>query len=414
MPTFAYKARGPHGDAIEGSMEAGSSDSVAARLRESGLIPVNIQEAVERDGGLMSRDVSDIFPPPVRQNDLIQFCRQMYSLLRAGVPILSGLNGLATTTRNPTLGKAIQRVREGLEAGHDLASSLAQQPDIFDQFFVSLVRVGETSGQLDQTFNQLAYYLEREKLTKDRIKQATRYPMFVMIVLAVAIGVMNWFVIPRFAGVYARFGADLPLVTKAVVALSDFMINNWLGILVGLVLAFFGIRNWLHSDSGRYRWDRFKLRIPLIGPVIQHATLGRFTRLFGMSQQAGVPLITSLSVVARALDNAFLEERILAMRDGIERGESISRTAINAGIFDPLVLQMIAVGEESGTLDELLQELAAYYDREVEYSIEKLSAAIGPILTIVIGVVMLFFALAIFLPMWGLADAALGRGAPEI
>ncbi len=414
MPTFAYKARGPHGDAIEGTMEANTSEAVASRLLEGGLIPVNIQQATLREGGMMSRDLNDIFPPPVRQTDLIQFCRQMYSLLRAGVPILSGLNGLATTTRNPTLGKSIQRVREMLEGGHDLASALAQQPDVFDQFFISMVRVGETSGQLDQTFNQLAYYLEREKLTRDRIKQSTRYPMFVLIVLALAIGIMNWFVIPRFAGVYARFGADLPIVTRGVVAFSDFMVNNWIGILIGLALVFFGWRNWVNSESGRYRWDRFKLRIPLIGPVIKLATLGRFTRLFGMSQQAGVPLITSLSVVARALDNAFLEERVLAMRDGIERGESISRTAINTGIFDPLVLQMIAVGEESGTLDELLQELAAYYDREVEYSIEKLSAAIGPILTIVIGVVMLFFALAIFLPMWGLADAALGRGAPKI
>jgi MSHA biogenesis protein MshG len=407
MPMFEYRARGPHGDAVEGTLEAASADAVASRLLDGGLTPVQIQTARVKSG--MSRDLNDVFPPRVRDTDLIQLCRQMHSLLRAGVPILSGLNGLASTTRNPTLAKALREVRQMLEGGHDLASSLAQHPDVFDHFFVSLVRVGETSGQLDDTFQQLAYYLEREKLTRDQIKKATRYPSFVLLALVGALMVINYFVIPAFTGVYAKFDAELPLATRIVVGLSEFTRDYWLVFFLGLVGAFFGIRSWLRTEQGRFRWDRYKLRIPLIGPVLTMASLGRFTRLFGMSQQAGVPLITSLSVVARALDNHYLEERVLTMRDGIERGESISATAGNSGIFDPLVLQMIAVGEESGTLDELLKELAGHYDREVEYSIDKLSSAIGPVLTILIGVIMLIVALAIFLPMWNSFGVILGR-----
>jgi MSHA biogenesis protein MshG len=410
MALFQYKARGTRGDAVEGTIEAASSDAAASRLMEGGLTPVDIVAAREEGAAKgWNRDLSDIFPPKVGLADLIQFSRQMHSLLRAGVPILTALTGLAGNTRNPTLARAITDINASLGAGRDLATSLSQHPHIFSLFYVSLVRVGETTGQLEEIFEQLGFYLEREKHTKEQVKSALRYPIFVLSAIAIAIAIINIFVIPAFASTFARFGAELPLATRALMGMSNFTVQYWPGILVGLVVAFFGLRAWLRTPKGRYRWHKLQLHLPLIGPVLYQATMARFSHLFSMAQRSGVPLITALSVVARALDNDYAEERILTMRDGIERGDSITRTATATGVFDPLVLQMLAVGEESGNLDQLLQEIADYYNREVDYAITRLSTAIEPILTIVIGVLVLILAIGVFLPMWNLGSAVMKR-----
>ncbi|WJW75533.1 type II secretion system F family protein [Thiohalobacter sp. IOR34] len=408
MPLFNYKARGPHGDAIEGSQEAANADSVAARLMESGLTPIDITpaEAEKETGG---SSLETLFPPKVQLADLIQFSRQMHSLTRAGVPIFNAFNVLAETSQNRTMRRVLGEVTRMLEAGHDLASAMSHHPEVFSQFFVSLIRVGETSGRLEEVFLQLAYYLEREKQTRDQIRSALRYPAFVLTAISIAIVVINIWVIPAFSLIFDKFDADLPLATRLLVGISNFMLQHWPLLLAGLVGSLVAVHFYLQSESGRYRWDKLKLRLPLIGDILYKATLSRFCRLFGMSQQAGVPLITSLTVVARALDNDFLEERVLGMREGIERGESISVTAANSGMFDPLVRQMIVVGEESGTLDELLMEIGRYYDQEVEYAIERLSSNIEPILTVVIGCMVLVLALAVFLPWWNLATAAMNR-----
>lgn len=408
MAVFEYKARGPRGDAILGNMESANADGVAARLIEGGLTPVDIRPA--RESRNVSNDLAAYFPQPVRTADLIQFSRQMHSLTRAGVPILSALAGLTATTRNRTLSKTLGEVRQMLEAGHDLASALNQHPKVFSPFYVAMIRVGETSGKLQDIFQQLAYYLEREKLTRDRIKKALRYPTFVLVVIVVAIFVVMRYVVPPFAKLFANFGAELPWQTRGLIALSDFFVANGLWLFGGAALAIFGATYYVRTDEGRYRWDKLKLRLPLAGPVIYRATVARFTRLFAMAQSAGVPLINALTVVARALDNAYVEERILTMRNGIERGESISGTAAGSGIFDPLSLQMLAVGEESGTIDELLNEVATYYDQEVEYSIDKLASAIEPVLTTVVAVLVLILAVSIFLPLWDLGSAALHHG----
>lgn len=408
MAVFTYKARGPRGDAIAGTMESASANGVATRLIEGGLTPVDIRPV--HTGRSLSNDLSSYFPQPVGLVDLIQFSRQMHSLTRAGVPILSALAGLSATTRNRTLAGTLGDVREMLEAGHDLASALNRHPKVFSPFYVAMVRVGETSGRLQEIFRQLAYYLEREKSTRDQIRKALRYPAFVLAVIAAAVFVIMRYVIPPFSRFFASFDAELPLATRALIGLSDFVVGNGLWLLAGAALAIGGTIHYLRTEDGRYRWDKLKLRLPLAGPVIYRATLARFTRLFAMAQAAGVPLINALTVVARALDNAYVEERVLTMRNGIERGESIAGTAAGIGIFDPLSLQMLAVGEESGTLDELLDEVATYYDQEVEYSIGKLGAAIEPILTVVVAGLVLVLAMAIFLPLWDIGGAALRRG----
>ncbi|MEJ2645123.1 MAG: type II secretion system F family protein [Gammaproteobacteria bacterium] len=405
MALFQYKARGTRGDAVEGTIEAASADAAASRLMEGGLTPVDIGPAKARNDA--AGELQRLFPQRVGLPELIQFSRQMHSLTRAGVPLLSALTGLAGTTRNRTLAQTLSDVAASLGEGRDLATALSRHPKVFSLFYVSLVRVGETSGRLQEIFQQLALYLEREKKTRDQVRSALRYPMFVLSAIAVAMVIINGFVVPAFAGVYTRFGTQLPVPTRILMAISHFTVHHWVLLLLGFAATVVGVRLYVQTENGRYRWDKLKLRLPLVGPVIYQATLARFTRLFAMAQSAGVPLVTGLSVVAKALDNHYVEERILGMREGVERGESLSGTAAGSGIFDHLVLQMIAVGEESGTVDELLNEVAEYYDREVDYAIAKLSAAIEPILTIVIGLMVLVLALGVFLPMWDLGRAAI-------
>ena len=405
MPTFQYKARGQRGDAIEGVIEAASTDLAATRLIEGGLTPVDIQPLKQKTG--MSTDIADLFPANVQLVDLIQFSRQMHSLMKAGVPILSALSGLAAHTVNRTLAKTLTGVMESLQAGRDLSSSMAQFPEVFSVFYISLVRVGETSGRLEEVFHQLATYLQREKKTRDQIKSAMRYPVFVLVAILVAITVINVLVVPAFAAMFAQFGAELPLPTRILIAMSDFTINRWELLLGGGVALVSGGRMYVRSEDGRYAWHKLLLRFPLIGQILYRAALARFSRLFALVQASGIPIVTGLSVVARALDNDFIQERVLSMRDGIERGESLSNTAAGTGIFDHLVLQMLQVGEQSGATDDLLREVADYYDSEVDYAVDKLSASIEPTLTIILAVLVFLLAAGIFLPMWDLASVAL-------
>lgn len=405
MPMFEYKARGFRGDAVEGKMEAVSADAVASQLIEGGMTPVDISLAK----GLASKQISlsELFPEKVTNTDLIQFSRQMHSLTKAGVPMLSALHGLSQTTRNLALAKTITEITASLEAGRNLATAFGEHPEVFSLFYISMVRVGETTGQLDAIFIQLAQYLDRDRKTRQQIKAAIRYPSFVLIAIAIAIAIINLFVIPAFASVFAKFGSELPLATRILVGISDFTVAYWHILLVLVITLFIGIRRYIRTDEGRYRWDKLKLKLPLAGEIIYRATLARFARLFSMSAAAGIPLITALTVVARALDNSYVEERILTMQSGIERGESITRTAAATGMFDALVTQMMAVGEETGSIDNLLLEVAQFYEAEVENDIDKLSARIEPILTVAIAGIVLVLALGVFLPMWNLAEVAI-------
>ncbi|MDH5709317.1 MAG: type II secretion system F family protein, partial [Hylemonella sp.] len=275
--------------------------------------------------------------------------------------------------------------------------------------YVAMVRVGEMTGRLTEVFQRLAEHLEFERDVRERIKQALRYPTFVVIAMAVAIVIINLFVIPVFAKVFAGFNAELPLITRGLLAFSSGMITWWPLMLAMSVGAVVGVRSYLQTDQGRYRWDRRKLRLPIVGPIVLKATLARFARSFALSSQSGVPLVQALTVVAQTVDSSFIGARIEQMRDGIERGESISRCAAATGVFTPVVLQMISVGEETGELDSLLFEVAEMYERETDYAIKGLSAAIEPILLVCIAVLVLLLALGVFLPLWNLGQAASGR-----
>ena len=407
MPQYRYSGRNRRGESVHGHMDGASIDVVATQLFNNGITPIDINPAdVQRDvlGSLRSLRLQ-WNEGRVQIVDQIFFCRQMYTLLKAGVPIMQALRGLRDTTQNQALAKVIGSLIDGLDAGLDLTSAVKRHADVFPPVFVSLISVGENTGSLPDAFAQLAEYFDREKDTRDRIKQAIRYPVFVIIAMAIALLVVNIFVIPAFAKVYGNLKVALPLPTRILIGISTFTLQNWYWILIGILGSGVGIRLYLQTPDGRYRWDRVRLRIPIIGGIIYRASLGRFARALSMTMRSGVPVVQGMTVISNAVDNEFIATRILQMRDGLERGESITRTASATGMFPPLVLQMISVGEESGTVDTLLTEVAEYYEREVDYDLKNLSSSIEPILLVAVGGLVLVLALGVFLPMWDMAKA---------
>lgn len=411
MPVFQYTGRNRRGEAVQGNIEATGVDAVANQLFNNGITPIDIIPAsVQQDvfGGLRAL-LDKLNEGKVELLDQVFFCRQMYTLLKAGVPLMQALRGLRETSKNPALARVIGSLTEGLDAGLDLTSAVKRHEGIFSALFVSMVQVGETTGSLPEAFLQLSLYLEREKETRDRIKQALRYPAIVLVAISIALAIINLFVIPAFAKVFAGFKAELPWATKVLLGTSDFTVAYWYWILAVLILASVATQYYIRTPEGRYRWHRWKLKLPLVGSIIHRAMLGRFARSLSVTLRSGVPLVQGMTVVSRAVDNDFIGQRILQMRDGIERGETIARTAAATGLFPPMVLQMISVGEDTGAIDNLLAEVANYYEREVDYDLKNLSSAIEPILIIFIGIMVLILALGVFLPMWDMASAARGK-----
>ena len=408
MPIFQYTGRNNQGQAVNGDIEANSIDAVATQLLNTGVTPINITqfEKEQKTKNNFNFDFSKNKKPTL--DDLTLFSRQMYTLMRAGVPIIRAITGLADTTRNQVLQKTLHNVRSNIEGGHELSTALAQYPDIFSHLFVSMVQVGENTGNLDEVFLQISGYLEREKNTRDQIKAAMRYPTFVIIAITIAMFIINMWVIPTFAKVFAGFNAELPLPTRILLGISEFTVDYWYIIVGSLLAVFFGLRHYIKTEKGHWQWDRFITRIPVIGSIVLRATLARFARSFSMSLSAGVPLVTGLALVSRAVDNVFIGGHIADMRMGVERGDSLTRTAASTEMFTPLIIQMLTVGEETGNVDEMLLEVADFYDREVDYDVKNLTSAIEPILIVFIGVMVLVLALGVFLPMWDLAGAAKG------
>ena len=407
MPRFKYHARNAAGMLVDGAMEAASAAVVASQLTAGGSVPVRIAEESARSDGGFSREWN-VGGRRIDADDLILFCRQMYSLTKAGVPLLRTLQGLADSATKPIMVKTLTEIQEDLEAGRDLTGALGRHPNIFPSLVVNMIRVGESSGRLDQSFNEVAGYLDREKQTTDQIKAALRYPTFVLAAIGVAITIITLFVIPAFEKLFRGQGAELPLPTRIILGVSNFAVSWWWAILIVLVVGFFVWRAWVGTQAGRLAWDRFKLRLPVIGNIIHRATLVRFARGFAMAFGAGVPLIQTLSLTAQAVGNQFVAQRLGKLRRGVERGDTLTRSAASSEMLTPLVLQMLAVGEETGSVDNMLEEVGDFYAREIEYDISRLSSAIEPILIVVIGAMVLVLALGVFLPMWNMAAVMRG------
>lgn len=407
MPFFAYKGRNAQGALVEGLLESIDSRTLASQLLSQNITPVEIKPSRAPS---TSNDLQfDLFKEKIETIDIMLFSRQMYTLLKAGIPIMKALSGLEASTQKKPLANVIADIRNGLDSGRELSSAMQSHPEVFSGFYLNMVKVGETTGTLDSVFLRMFHHLEFERFMRDQIKSALRYPTFVMVAMLVAIIVVNIFVIPAFAKVFQTMGTELPVLTKLLLATSNFMMNYWLLLLVMLAGIFFGFRRYISTEKGKLQWDTLKLNFPIAGKIIQKGTMARFARSFALAGKSGVPIIQTLNLVAQTVDNDFISQKVLKMRDGVERGESILRTANASGVFNPIVLQMIAVGEESGSLDDLMGEIADMYQRDVEYEIKTLGAQIEPIMILFLGAMVLVLALGIFLPIWDLGNVALHK-----
>jgi MSHA biogenesis protein MshG len=409
VPFFAYKGRNARGELLRGVLEGADSGAIADQLFGTGVTPIEIVPTSRSVTGSGAQQGwwDKLTEKKVTPMDVQLFSRQLYTLLKSGVPIMRGLAGLQESAISSAFGRVIKDLRESLDSGRELSAAMRRHPAVFSNFYLAMVRVGEMTGRLEEVFLRLFDHLEFDRSMRERVKTALRYPTFVVIAMVGAIAIVNIFVIPQFVKVFASFHAELPLMTRVLIASSAFMVDYWPVLLFTLAATVLGVRAWIATPAGRYTWDMRKLRLPLAGKIIVKGTMARFARSFALAQRSGVPIVQALTLVSQTVDNAYLAARIEQMRDGVERGESILRTSVTAGIFTPIVLQMIAVGEESGTLDELMDEIAQMYEREVDYELKTLSSQIEPILITFLGVLVLVLALGIFLPIWDLGKAAL-------
>lgn len=408
MNIYEYQGRNRRGETMRGTVESASPQAVATWLMESEIFPISIK--TQGTG----------FQPPkwftkysgqdkVSAVDLLLFTRQMANMVRAGLQMMDAIEGIQKTTASKPLARVLQAAREDLDRGIVLSGALARHPEVFDDYYVNMVRVGEGTGKLEEAFRSLYNQLDFDRQMKQKIKSALRYPTFVMVALGIAMTVMTIFVIPAFAKTYSGLHVELPLLTRILLGISKFSVQYWWAVVMGAGLVYFMLRLILKSPEGRYAWDRFKLRIPIIGTILNKATVARFSRSFSTAMKANVPIVMAFQLVSRVVENAFFEARILAMRVGVERGEVLSRVMRTSGIFSPIELQLITVAERTGDVDQAVEQIALMYSDDVEYQVAKLSQSIEPILLAAMGVLVGMFVLGVFLPMWDLGQAHFKR-----
>lgn len=406
MPKFAWFGRNASQQAVSGVLESAGRMQAAEALAAQGIVPVVIEPHVE------PADARDTLRRLLKRQrigdvELLLFTRQMHTLLRSGVPILRALRALQESATHAGLRELLDKLRAALDGGHELSQAMARHDDVFDRFFIAMVRVGESTGQLSEVFHSLHAHLDFQRLMREQVAAALRYPKFVIGAMAVAVGVINLFVIPAFAKVFDNLHAELPLMTRLLLGGSNFFLAHWPLMLAALVAMVLMWRRAVATPRGRLWWDRWKLKLPIAGKVLRKAALARACRSLALVLRSGVPVLDGLQLAAAVTENAHMEGAILGMRSAVEHGESVLAASRKAGIFTPIVLQMVMVGEESGTLEEMLDEVGALYQREVEYELKTMSQQIEPILIFVLGAMVLVLALGVFMPMWDLGRAAL-------
>lgn len=405
MGLFQYTGRTRDARSVSGLIEADSPRAVAGQLLDGGITPVAIEETRPESpsiGSLLAR----LHRGRPSATDLAMLARQLYSLTRAGVPILKAILSVAESARTPELTEVLIDLHETLRGGRTLAAAMGRHPDVFPHLFVSVVQVGEESGTLEESFLQLSEFYETEEETRQMVKSAVRYPMIVIGAVVIAIAVINRFVVPAFAQVFAKAGVELPLATRLMIASSELTVAYWPHLLVAGVGGFFAARYALSTRAGTLWKDRQMFRLPVLGSLMERATIARFARSFAIAHQAGVPIIQALKLAANVTENAWVSDRIHSMADAIPRGESLGRAAQQVGLFSPLALQMIAVGEETGETSRMMSQLAAFYEREVRHDSKKVGEVLEPLLVVFVGLIVLVLALGVYMPMWDLATAA--------
>ena len=400
MPSYTYQAINERGATIKGDIEAESRDSALTMLADRGHIPSKVSE--KGAGFVFGQWSRKRVKSPVKPADIILFTKQFNSLFKAGVPIIRAFQVLGAQTQNSILKEAIASMSQNIKHGSSLYGAMERHGTIFSPLYVSMIKAGETSGTVTESLERLIYIIEHEAKIKADIKSALQYPIVVTVALVAAFFVLLTFVIPKFAEMFAKAGIVLPVPTRIAIMLYNFLANYWYLIIVCIIGLFAGLRMYIKTEKGRYMKDSLILRLPIIGPLFVMAAMSRFASILGMLQSAGVPVMTAMRVLSGIIGNAAIAREFERVRELMHEGRGIAAPLSSAQYFPPMVVDMIAIGEETGNIEDMLRQVSAHYDDEVSYVVKRLSDLIGPILVVGLAVVVLFFALAIFLPMWDL------------
>lgn len=401
MPSFIYKGRTQAGEMVGGVIDAASPEDAAQEVFSKGYIPVKIEKG---DVLPVEKSVLSFFDR-VKAEDLIVFSRQLSTLISSGISFLRSLDTLGEQTKSKRLRVIIEEIRKEVERGSSFSTALSKHPTVFSILYVNMVSVGEEGGVLDDILEKLASLLEHEAATQARIKAATRYPAIVIIAIAVAFVVLTTFVIPKFAALYQNSKVELPFPTQVLIFINKAIRSYWFLIIAGVIGIIAAIKTYIKTPTGRWNFDRLKLRIPIIGPVVEKAVFSRFSRIFSTLYRSGIPMLHSLDIVSGTLGNVIIARAVEIIKESVREGKGLSAPMASTMVFPPMVVQMVAVGEETGALDTMLTKVADYYDLEVEYAIRNLSTTLEPVLMVFLAGIILFMALGMFLPIWDMMSA---------
>lgn len=394
MPTFSYSARSTTGDIQTGEIDLPSRDDVVAFLRRQRLIPVSVKSK--------PKEINITFGSGVKTREIVVFTRQFATMINSGLPLVQSLTILAEQTENPRFKSIITAVLNDIQAGQTLADAMRQHPKVFTDLYVNMVAAGETGGILDTILNRLATFLEKNDALARKIKGALTYPAVMLFVVVAATTILLWKVVPVFAGIFEDAGMALPTPTMVVLSISEFLQAYIHLVILGFVALGFAVGRYYATESGKLVIDRSLLKLPVLGDLIRKAAVSRFTRTLGTLVSSGVSILEGLEITARTAGNRVVHDAVMKSRKSIAGGATISDPLKASGVFPPMVVQMINVGEQTGGLDEMLSKIADFYDDEVDAAVSALTSVLEPIMIVVMGVVIGGMVVAMYLPMFDL------------
>jgi type IV pilus assembly protein PilC len=406
MAKFQWEARSRTGSAQKGVMEAPSQAMVEAQLKKYGFSGITIKE--EGKGMKKELKLPGFGKKKVQTKEIVVFTRQFATMIDSGLPLVQCLEILSSQQENRTFKDVLLKVKESVESGSTFADALSKHPAVFDKLYVNLVAAGEVGGILDTILNRLAAYTEKSMKLKKQIKGAMVYPATVMSIAVIVVGVILVFVIPTFAKMFAEYGGELPAPTRIVIGLSNFIVKYFILILIAIFGIIFAFKKYYASANGRKTIDRFALKAPIFGQLIRKVSVAKFTRTLGTLVSSGVPILDGLEIVAKTAGNVVVEEAIMKVRQAISEGKTIAEPLQQSGVFPPMVVQMIAVGEATGAMDAMLSKIADFYDDEVDDAVGALTAMMEPLLMVFLGVVVGGMVIAMYLPIFKIAGTVAG------
>ncbi len=397
--SYAYRVRDRSGKVITGVLEAETASGVSQRLKQMGYFVIGIEE----EKTSIAKKELHIFKPKAKSKDVTIFTRQFATMINAGLPLVKCLDILTRQTENPVLAEVIADVQHEVEMGRSLSEALAKHPEVFKDLYVSMVKAGEIGGVLDDVLMRVANTLESEQEIRRKIKSAMTYPVVMFGISILLLAVMLLFIVPAFQGMFSKMGAKMPALTKAVVGLSH-LLASWKGALIVVALGFavWGFRKWIKTETGRRRFDAFKLKMPAVGPLFHKLAMSRFSRTLGTLVSSGVPILQALEITSSTVGNKIVGDQVDNVRAGVKEGDSIARPLGQSSVFPPMVTQMLAIGEETGALDTMLNKVADFYDAEVAASVESLTSILEPILIVGLGATVGLIVISLYMPIFSL------------